>query len=230
VEHGRGLDRTVNPQDWLVITNQTKYFQMNKVIGFLLLLMIGSFAHAQESNWRVVAGAGMANGGEVISSGIIVVRGTTHEIPFEIKAGNDPQYRIGLEYNLIGGVSVQGTIGYSITDPMGDNGSLEFTTVPVELMAYTSIVGGLRIGAGLRKTKAEITGSGVAANWPELGTYSSSVGKVLEFQYLFSASESLKSFGRTQAGFSARLVNEDFTHNGTTFNGNHYELGLIVYF
>jgi hypothetical protein len=113
---------------------------------------------------------------------------------------------------------------------MGINGSLEFTTIPVELLAYANITPGVRIGAGLRKARAELTGSGVTSKIPELGSYASSVGKVLEVQYLFSASDSVKAFAKSQAGFSARVVNEEYTHEGITTSGNHYELGLVVYF
>jgi hypothetical protein len=207
-----------------------KRMHMYKYLGCLLVATIGVGVHAEDSNWRVMGGAAMANGGGVIGEGTITVVGTNHVIPFEVKAGMDPQYRIGLEYRLFKGVSLQGSVGYSITDPMGFDGSLEFTTVPVELLAFANITEGLRIGAGLRKARAELTGSGLASNMPELGTYSSSIGKVLELQYLFSASESIKTFARTQAGFSVRVVNEDFTHDGMTYSGNHYELGLVVYF
>ncbi len=208
----------------------SKNSPLYKLLVILLLVLSGATTFGQESRLRMVVGAGMANGGEVIGNGLIIVRGTNHTIPFELKAGNDPQYRLGLECLLLSGLSLQSTVGYSITDPMGDNGSVEFTTVPLELLAFVKITDGLRLGAGLRKSKAEITGSGVAANWPVLGSYSSTSGKVLEFQYLFSAPDNARSFAKTQAGFSVRVVNEDLSRNGTIYSGNHYELGLVVYF
>jgi hypothetical protein len=203
---------------------------MHKFLGGLLLLVGAAGVYAQDSNWRVMGGIAMANGGGVITTGTISVIGTSHVIPFEVKAGMDTQYRLGLEYRLFSHLALQGSVGYSITEPMGINGSLEFTTIPVELLAYANITQSLRVGAGVRKARADLTGSGVASNSPELGSYASTVGKVLEVQYLFSASESSKTFAKTQAGFSARVVNEEFTHGGITTSGNHYELGLVVYF
>lgn len=203
---------------------------MHRFLGALLLVMGAAGVHAEDSNWRVMGGVAMANGGGVIGTGTITVIGTNHVIPFEVKAGMDSQYRIGLEYRPFSRIALQGSVGYSITEPMGMNGSLEFTTIPVELLAYANITEGLRIGAGLRKARADLTGSGVAANSPSLGSYASTVGTVLEVQYLFSASDSIKTFAKSQAGFTARVVNEEYSHGGITTSGNHYELGVVVYF
>lgn len=77
---------------------------------------------------------------------------------------------------------------------MGMDGSLEFTTTPIEFLAFVNFFGELRIGGGVRKSFAEMTGSGKAAGWSGLGAYTSSQGSVVELQYLFSAADTNSKF------------------------------------
>lgn len=203
---------------------------MKKVSIGLVLVCACALAHADGSNWRFFAGAGMSSGGETIVSGTITNVGTGNVVPFEIKPGTGTQFRVGADYRLSERVTLQGSIGRAVSDPMGMDGSLEFTTTPVELLAFVNLTDAFRIGGGLRKTSAEMTGSGKAAGWSELGSYSSTGGAVLEAQYMFAASGAKPSAQTPQLGLSLRFVNESFTHDSVSFGGNHYELGLALYY
>lgn len=201
---------------------------MKKMIAALAVMASCAGGHAQVSNWRAFASVGLAGGGEQITEGDIVIRGTTTSHHFQIKAGDGMQFRVGGDYRLLPRLTLQGSVGYSTNAPMGDNGSLTFTTVPVEVLAFVDLTHSLRIGGGARKTRADIKATGVAEGWPVTGDYESSGGAVVELQYLtaFSAQD------KTQFGISLRYVTEAYTHRrtGFRFNGNHYELAAALYF
>jgi len=201
---------------------------MRRTIAAVAVMAACACAQAEGSNWRAFASVGLAGGGEQITEGDIVQRGTTSYHHFQIKAGDGLQFRAGADYRLLPRLTLQGSVGYSANAPMGDNGSLTFTTVPVELLAFVDLTNSLRIGGGARKTRADMKATGVAENWPETGEYESSGGGVVELQYLsgFSAQD------KTQFGISLRYVTETFTHSrtGFRFNGNHYEVAAALYF
>jgi hypothetical protein len=195
------------------------------------LLVAGSaIAQAQSSDWRFFGGVGIADGGETITSGNIVTQGTNKLTPYTIKAGGGTQWRAGMEYRLMDQVSLQGSLGFVVSDPMGYNGSLTFTSVPVEFMAFVNVTENIRLGAGVRKSTARIRGTGIAENWPETGEYSGSAAGVVEAQYLFGPANTKRNLQHTQFGISLRAVNETFTHDGLSINGNHYEVGVALYF
>lgn len=87
-----------------------------------------------------------------------------------------------------------------------------------------------RVGAGVRKTMAEMKGTGVASAWTVNGSYSGSAASVVKAQYLFGSGDAKTSAQRTQFGISIRAVNETLTHDGFSINGNHYEVGAALYF
>jgi hypothetical protein len=63
-------------------------------------------------------------------SGTITTIGTTQTLPFEIQAGTGTQYRLGADYRFADRLTLQGSIGRAVSDPMGMNGSLTFTVTP----------------------------------------------------------------------------------------------------
>lgn len=203
---------------------------MKKTAAALALAALAMGASAQESPWRFVAGLGYANGGEKIASGTITTIGTNHVVPYDIQAGTGFQFRLGAEYRLSDRVALQATLGHSSSDAMGIDGSYEFTVVPLELMGFVDVASGFRIGLGARQSSAELRGTGVAANSPVNGTFVSSQGAVLEVQYLFANGTAPRSNAGPQFGISLRGVNETFTHTLGTLNGNHVELGVVVYY
>ncbi len=200
--------------------------------GVALVLALGgaSGAQAQSAPWRMVGGVAMGEGGQTITSGTITNVSNNQVVPFQIKPGAGPQFRLGAEFPLSPTMAVQATVGHSAVAPMGFNGSLTFTTIPLELMALVSVGDQWRWGLGLRKAHAEMAGSGVAGNSPVLGVYETSVGAVAEVQYLFASAGGRSTTQRSQFGVSARYVTETYQRNGYSFNGNHYELGVVLYY
>jgi hypothetical protein len=203
---------------------------MKKILLAVTLVAACLAAHAQSSPWRFVAGVGFADGGEKIASGTITTIGTNKVMPFDIQSGTGFQGRIGAEYRLTGQLSVQATIGHAASEAMGINGSLDFTTIPVELMGFADVWNGLRLGAGLRQSHAELRGTGISENFPLNGTYTGGPGSVLELQYLFQNGAAQSGAASAQFGLSLRHVTESFTHTLGTLKGDHYEVGAVLYY
>jgi len=201
---------------------------MKRKITAIAVMAACACAQAESSNWRVLASIGLAGGGEQITEGDIVTQGTTTAHHFQINAGDGMQFRVGADYRLLPRFTLQASVGYSSTAPMGYNGSLTFTTVPLEVLAFVDLTNSLRVGGGARQTQADMKATGVAEGWIGAGTYSGSSGGVVELQYLSGFS----SQDKTQFGVSLRYVTETLTHDrtGTRFNGDHYELAAALYF
>lgn len=198
-----------------------------------ILIVLGalcSLAHADSSSWRFYAAGGLASGGETVVSGVIVEDGTNKTVPFDIKPGTGIPLRVGAEYRVSAPFALRGAVERTVTDPMGYNGSLTFTSTSTELMGLFSLTPAVRLGAGVRQTTGVLQGTGVAANWPELGTYTSAGGAVLEAQYLFSTDAARPQSRQPQVGVTLRLVSESLQRDGVTLNGDHYEVGLALYF
>lgn len=198
------------------------------VIGALAFASLS--ATAQESKWGLVAAVGWADGGDEIFAGQLVdVSNPAKVTDFNIKTAKAVQLRVGPEYRFNDRFSVQATVGRSVSDPMGVNASLTFTTTPVEVIANVKALPNVMIGIGGRKTFADLKGTGIAANYPILGSYDSSGGAVLEFKYLFSVPSKSSQFNAA-LGAHARFVSEKFTFQKFELNGNHYELGLTLHY
>jgi opacity protein-like surface antigen len=200
------------------------------LIAASMVLASITTAQAQEANWRIVAGFGYANGGETIRSGTITTIGTNKVTPFDIEAGSGVQVRLGADYRLTDKVTVQATIGHASSDPMGMNGSYDFKVIPLELMAFLEPMNGYRIGAGVRKSSASLSGKGVVVDDPANGDYSSSAGAVLELQYLFNSGTNSAKSPNGQFGLGLRAVRESFSHPLGTINGDHYEIAAVLYY
>ena len=181
------------------------------------------------SPWRFFAGGGMASGGDTIFSGTITTDGTTQVVPFQVTPGG-PKFRLGGDYRLGERITVQGSVGMSTSDPMGYNGSLTFANNPVELLVFANLTDALRAGLGARQSFARMAATGKVESWPGVGRYESNAAGVAEVQYLFSTDDSKPAHSRPQFGLSVRGVNETFTHHSESFSGNHYELGLVLYY
>ncbi len=201
------------------------------MLGAALVAMAAA-AHADDgSSVRFYAGIGISHGGDSLGSGEIVpVDGSSGAtIPFNIRPGTSAELRLGADYRLGERFHLQASVGYADQSPQGVNGSLDFRETPIELMGFVNVVQGLRVGAGLRKSYAEFSGTGVASDWPGLGKYTSSHGSVLEVQYLFSSDGKYDS-QHGLGGFSLRMVNETLHHDDYSINGHHYEFGGVLYY
>jgi hypothetical protein len=203
---------------------------MKKVLLAIAILAGSMAATAQISPWRFVAGVGYADGGEKIVSGTITTIGTNKVTPFDIQSGIGFQARMGAEYRLTDRFSIQGSIGHSASEAMGIDGSLDFTTIPLELMGFAELGMGFRVGAGLRQSHAELRGTGKTEGFPLNGNYVGNQGSVVELQYLFDNGTGQNGASPTQFGLSMRSVMETFTHTLGTLKGDHYEVGVVLYY
>jgi hypothetical protein len=199
---------------------------------FIAVTLVASsmLAIAQDSPWRAVAGISYADGGQKIASGTITTIGTNRVTPFDIQSGVGFQERIGVEYRWTDRMFVQCSIGHSASEAMGMDGSLDFTTIPLELLGFVELGQGFRIGAGLRQSHAEMRGTGKAENFPLNGSYVGSQGSVLELQYLFKNGVTQSGASPAQFGLSLRSVTESVTHRLGSINGDHIELGVVLYY
>ena len=198
-----------------------------------LVVVLGAWlsqAHAEDSPWRVYAAAGIATGGDTILQSRITEHGTTRTVPFDVKPGTGVPVRLGAEYRIAAPLSLRASVGRSITDPSGYNGSVTFTATATEVMALFNATNALRLGLGARQSTAVIQGTGVAQNWPQVGTYDGKNGSVIEAQYLFSNDATHPKSRQAEVGVTLRFVNESFLRDGVNFNGDHYEVGLALYF
>ena len=209
---------------------------MKQWVWGLALMGVGVASQAQQlqgeasAPLRFFVGAGMAGGPDTIFSGTITTQGTTQVLPFQVTAGGGPQFRIGADYRLGDRITVQGAVGMYASEPMGINGSVTLSNNPVELLAFVNLTDAFRVGGGIRKSFARMAATGVAESWSGTGYYDSNVGSVAELQYLFASDEAKPGRSRAQFGVSARWVNETFTNNASSYSGNHYELGLVLYY
>jgi hypothetical protein len=203
---------------------------MKKALITIAMLASSMAATAQDSHWRIFAGLGYASGGEKLYSGTIVTIGTNKVTPFDIQSGIGFQERIGAEYRLADRFTVQASIGHSASEAMGINGTADFTTIPLELMGFVEAGKGFRIGAGVRQSSAELRGSGVVANIPINGSYTGSTGSVLEIQYLFNNGAIHNASAPAQFGLCVRSITETFSHTLGQLNGDHVEVGVVLYY
>lgn len=200
---------------------------MKKLITCIAVLGASLAAHAQESNWRFYGGLGAASGGEQIASGTVVEIGSGKVVPFSIGPGDGIQKRIGADYRISDRFTLQGSIGHTSSEPTGYNGAWDFTVVSAEFMGFVDIYAGLRLGAGLRKSSAELRGSGVTADAAVNGVFTSKGGAVVELQYMLVGADKPKG---PQFGISLRAVTEKFNHTLGELNGDHKEVAMVVYY
>jgi hypothetical protein len=156
------LNRVEAPHVWHNASNINREQHMKKAGICIAMLAASLAAQAQESPWRFFGGIGYAQGGEKITSGTVTNVSTKLVIPYDIQAGTGFQQRLGAEYRLSERFTMQGSIGHSTSEAMGIDGSYEFTTIPLELMGFAEIAYGLRVGAGVRQSSAELRGTGKA--------------------------------------------------------------------
>jgi len=196
----------------------------------LVMAALSCLAHADDSPWRVYAAGGISTGGETLLRGTIVEDGTKKTVPFDIRPGTGIPLRLGAEYRTSNPFALRASVERTVSDPMGYNGSATFTNTSAELMGLLSVTPAIRLGLGVRKSNAVLDGTGLAANLPQLGTYSSSGGTVLEAQYLFFTDPAQPQRRQPQVAATLRLVSESFQRNDVTLNGDHYEVGLALCF
>jgi hypothetical protein len=188
-------------------------------------LVLGSvLAYADEpSKWRFVGRIGMGFNSTPLDEGNYI-DGTT----WELSSGNGLKYALGADYRIAEKVTLQATIGKEMSTVPAGNGDLTFSRTPIELMGFFDVSKDIRLGLGLRKsTDAKVQASGAGIGYPSVGEWDSSVGGVLEAQYIFASTTRLDG-GPGQFGTNLRFVNETFTKGAVTKKADHFELGLFL--
>lgn len=196
----------------------------------LTIAVAGTAAQAEAPKLRFFGGVGYGLGGAPLLSEVY-----TNGQPFELDAGSGWVWTVGGDFRLTDKISVQGSIGHQRNRVVGSNFTFDFQRQPVELMGFYSVSEQVRVGVGARKVEnAKLTGDGVAYGYPANGNYNSSVGAVLEAQYLFNVPSQVER--NLVVGMNLRFVKESYTQadGGTppyeTKSGDHVALGLVFYY
>lgn len=189
------------------------------------LLVLGcALAHADDpSKWRFVGRIAVGFGSDALDSGTYV--GGTR---WELSAGNGLKYALGADYRIAEKVTVQATVGKELSTVPAGNGDLTFNRTPVEVLGFYDVSKDFRLGGGLRSsTNAQVSSSGAGNGYPSVGTWTSSVGAVLEGQYIFD-SRMHADGAVSQFGVNLRFVSENFTKDAVTKRGDHAEVGIFL--
>ena len=181
-------------------------------------------AQAQEdSKFRWFGSPAMSFGGDTLASGT-----HTSGQTFSIKAGDGVLLSGGVSVPVTNKLDLQGSVGYQSTSTNASNGKVEFTRVPLELLALCNMEGQWRLGGGARSaTGAKLSTSGVASM---LGRYefTPSLGIVLEAPYFFDKAGSSKA----KTGISVRYIGASFEEkvSKTKVNGDSLGVGFLFHY
>ncbi|HJV72230.1 hypothetical protein [Ideonella sp.] len=176
---------------------------------------------AASSTWaadglKPVLGVALTGGGKTLID--VEYSGGSHR---KISSGGLTHVFGGIEYTEPGSaVTIQATVGYHFDRASASNGSVSFSRVPFEVLGFWNANDNWRFGGGLRKaTSAQFDVSGVLKDYASDFNMRTSVGVVLQAEYLFGAHGSV----------FLRYVDESYKSNylvGGEVDGNHGGLGL----
>jgi len=182
-----------------------------------------SAAFAQDRAWQYTGGAMLTAGGDPVFKGRY-----TDGTKVDINAGSLVDLRFGVNVNLRPTLDIQTTLGIHNDGIFSSDANASFTRFPLEVMGFYQLNNNYRIGAGLRKSlSAKLNTEGIA-NYVRDADYKSSVGNVLEFQYLLGKNN---PESKTKTALNFRFVKENFTEKiyGIRFKGDHIGFGVIFY-
>lgn len=189
-------------------------------LGAALTLAATFSAQAADaaSPFKFLVGAGLTFGGDTL-----VTAQFSNGESEDIKGGGLLHFYGGAEYRLGEQVSLQATVGYHVDNTSAaSNGSIRFSRIPVDLLAYYHVNPQVRIGGGVQIVNGpEIKGSGVASGLNV--EFKNATGVVVEGEYFFTP----------KAGVKLRYVSQKLeVENGSApkADGNHLGLMLNYYF
>jgi hypothetical protein len=182
-----------------------------------------SAAFAQDRPWQYTGGAMLTAGGDSLLKGRY-----TDGTKVDITAGSLVDLRFGINVSLRPTVDIQTTLGIHNDGIFSTDANASFTRFPLEVIGFYQLNNPFRLGAGVRKSlSAKLTTKGVADYIPS-AEYNSSIGSVLELQYLLGKNNT-ESKAKTALNF--RFVKENFTEKtyGYKVKGDHIGFGVIFY-
>jgi len=194
---------------------------MKKILLVAALAVASAFNNADAAEAgapaRFLLGGGLTAGGDTLIT-VPFTDGSTDTI----KAGGLVELYAGGEFRLAERLALQATVGYHVNDTRAaSNGSVRFTRVPVDVLALFDASDKIRLGAGAQfVSNVKLRGSGVASNVDQ--SYDSTVGAIVEGEYLFTP----------HIGLKLRYVAEKFTPSsgGAKVDGSHVGLLFSYYF
>jgi opacity protein-like surface antigen len=191
---------------------------MKTILAAASLLLASTIAVAADGQrpFKFVLGAGLTGGGATLAN-VTYTNGDSENI----KAGGLLMLYGGLETRVGDLVRLQATFGYHIDDTNASNGRVRFSRYPIDVLALYPVSDNVRLGAGAQfVNNPKLKGSGVASGVNQ--EYDSTVGFILEGEYLFTP----------MIGLKLRGVSEKFkeSNTGVKVNGNHFGLLFNVYF
>ncbi len=191
---------------------------MKTILAAASLFVASTVATAADGErpFKFVLGAGLTGGGSTLAN-VTYTNGDTQTI----KAGGLLMFYGGVETRVGDMVRLQATFGYHIDDTNASNGRVRFSRYPIDVLALYPVGEKVRLGAGAQfVNNPKLKGSGVASGVNQ--EYDSTVGFILEGEYLFTPALGLKLRG----------VSEKFkeSNTGLKVNGNHFGLLFNFYF
>ncbi len=165
---------------------------------------------------KPLIGFGMTFGGDTLVSGSY-----SNGDSWKISSGGLFVFYAGAEFRVNEQFAVQGTLGYHTDRISGENGSVRFSRVPLDLVGLYKINPQVRLGGGLQHASSpKVSGSGVLGNFN--GDFKASTALVLECEYMFGE----------KLGVKGRFVGHKFkAANGAgSVNGEHFGVLMNYYF
>lgn len=155
-------------------------------------------------------------------------------VPYEngdtetIRAGDGLQLAFGVALDHSARWQSEATVGYRLGGAVGENGALEFDSIPYELLTfYRSPTGKWRAGGGLvYVTNLDLTGTGVVDGFQ--ADFKDSLGFILEADwYLGLKDKKYLKNEKSMAYFGLRgtIIDYEVVQTDETFKGN--SVGLV---
>jgi hypothetical protein len=175
----------------------------------------------------LLLGLGFTAGGATLAT-VTYVSGRTESIT----AGGGTLFKIGADWQINPSFALQGSAGYHADFlTRCSNCDLSFERNFVEGIGFWNFQPRHRIGLGLRQTSnAKVKSSGAASSVGNFD-FSSSLGTVAEYEWLFAKT------GPVGFGLTVRLVSEKYTDKtpgsatlGKSYDGSHAGVGVNFYF
>lgn len=179
---------------------------------------MGGAASAEE--WRPFLGGGFTFGGDDITT-----LNYTNNDSQTIRAGALFDLRAGVDFRLVNSdISLQGAIAYHGDRSDADNGSADFSRIPIEFLVQWHPNDKWGVGVGIRKAnEPKYNASGVGTTYGRDQKYSASTGWIVEGEY----------FIIPKVGLKLRYVNETYTAEDDRTvkkDGSHIGLLAVYYF